>query len=90
MSKRRFVRTEADPGEYGRNIADDYDAIYGEAFETGAAVDQLVDLAGGGPVLELGVGTGRLALPLEERGLGNSRCGRVSTDAALASREDGR
>src|SRR3954453_6847273 len=65
--KRRV--TEHDPAEYGRNIADDYDAIYSEAFATGAAVDRLVELAAGGPVLELGVGTGRLALPLAERGL---------------------
>jgi SAM-dependent methyltransferase len=61
--------TEHDPAEYGRNIADDYDAIYSEAFATGAAVDQLVELAAGGPVLELGVGTGRPTLPLAGRGL---------------------
>ncbi|NIN73471.1 MAG: methyltransferase domain-containing protein [Gemmatimonadetes bacterium] len=29
----------------------------------------LADLAGSGPVLELGIGTGRLALPLSERGV---------------------
>jgi SAM-dependent methyltransferase len=34
-----------------------------------AAVDVLAGLAGTGPVLELGVGTGRLALPLSRRGL---------------------
>ena len=61
--------TEHDPAEYGRNIADDYDAIYSGAFATEQAVDQLFKLAEGGPVLELGVGTGRLALPLAERGL---------------------
>jgi SAM-dependent methyltransferase len=61
--------TEHDAGEYGRHIADDYDAIYGDAFATEETVDQLVILAEGGPVLELGVGTGRLALPLQERGL---------------------
>jgi SAM-dependent methyltransferase len=33
------------------------------------AVDVLADLAGAGPVLELGVGTGRLALPLSRRGV---------------------
>ena len=60
---------EHDAGEYGRNIADDYDAIYGEAFDTDAAVDCLAELARGGDVLELGVGTGRLALPLAQRGL---------------------
>jgi SAM-dependent methyltransferase len=34
-----------------------------------AAVELLADLAGPGPVLELGVGTGRLALPLSRRGV---------------------
>jgi hypothetical protein len=28
------------------------------------AVDRLVELAGGGPALELAIGTGRIALPL--------------------------
>ena len=60
---------EHDAAEYGSNIADDYDAIYGNAFDTQAAVDRLAELADGGSVLELGVGTGRLALPLVERGL---------------------
>jgi SAM-dependent methyltransferase len=60
---------EHDPAEYGRNIADDYDEIYGEAFATTDAVDRLAKLAEDGPLLELGVGTGRLALPLSERGL---------------------
>lgn len=35
----------------------------------GPAVDRLVGLAGGGPVLELAVGTGRVAIPLMRRGL---------------------
>ena len=34
-----------------------------------AAVDALVDLAGTGPALEFGVGTGRIALPLSRRGV---------------------
>jgi SAM-dependent methyltransferase len=58
-----------DAGRYGRDIADDYDAIYGDAFDTEGAVDRLAELADGGSVLELGIGTGRLALPLSERGL---------------------
>ena len=33
------------------------------------AVDLLAELAGGGPALELAVGTGRVALPLSERGI---------------------
>jgi SAM-dependent methyltransferase len=60
---------EYDPTEYGTHIAADYDEIYGAAFDTVGAVSRLADLAGNGPILELGVGTGRLALPLAERGL---------------------
>jgi SAM-dependent methyltransferase len=58
-----------DVSEYGTWIADAYDDIYGGAFDTDGAVERLADLADGGPVLELGVGTGRLALPLAHRGL---------------------
>ena len=60
---------EYDPTEYGTHIAADYDEIYGMAFDTEGAVARLAELAGDGPVLELGVGTGRLALPLAARGL---------------------
>lgn len=35
----------------------------------GPTVDRLVDLAEGGPVLEFAVGTGRVAIPLAERGV---------------------
>jgi len=59
---------EFDPTEYGSNIADDYDIIYGAAFDTQATVDRLTELAGDGPILELGVGTGRLAIPLAQKG----------------------
>ena len=54
---------------YGARVADGYDAIYEGVWDTDGAVDRLVELAGDGPVLELGVGTGRIALPLAERGL---------------------
>lgn len=58
-----------DAGEYGRHIAEDYDAIYGDIFDTDGAVATLRELAAGGPLLELGVGTGRLAIPLAAAGL---------------------
>lgn len=59
-----------DPTAYGAHIAGDYDEVTGLLVgDTDAAVDALAELAGGGPVLELGVGTGRLALPLVARGL---------------------
>ena len=57
------------PATYGDRIADAYDGFYDFKLDTGGAVETLADLAGGGPVLELAIGTGRLALPLAERGL---------------------
>ena len=54
---------------YGDRIAEVYDELYELAEETDAAVELVTELAAGGPVLELGIGTGRLALPLARRGL---------------------
>ena len=58
-----------DEASYGALLADEYDAIYGDVFDTEGAVDQLARLADGGRILEFGVGTGRIALPLAEKGL---------------------
>ncbi|MCU0310590.1 MAG: class I SAM-dependent methyltransferase [Acidimicrobiales bacterium] len=58
-----------DPARYGDAFADVYDEWYGALFDTDAAVEALAALAGAGPVVELGVGTGRLAVPLAARGL---------------------
>ncbi|MFF4414878.1 class I SAM-dependent DNA methyltransferase [Streptosporangium sp. NPDC001559] len=61
-----------DPSAYGRAVADVYDGVYGTTIpdaDTEAAVNRLAELADGGPVLEFGIGTGRLALPLAARGL---------------------
>ncbi|HEV3494796.1 MAG TPA: class I SAM-dependent methyltransferase [Actinomycetes bacterium] len=60
---------EHDPTAYGRRIADEYDEHYEGYWDTEGCVARLAELAGDGPVLELGVGTGRLALPLADRGL---------------------
>ena len=57
-----------DLSSYGESIADVYDE-WMRPIGPAAAVAALAQLAGEGPVLELGVGTGRLALPLAERGL---------------------
>jgi SAM-dependent methyltransferase len=43
--------------------------VEGVGLDTDAAVAFLAELAGPGPVLELAVGTGRIALPLGERGI---------------------
>jgi SAM-dependent methyltransferase len=59
-----------DAGTYGRSFADVYDRWYPSDEATVASVDRLCALApAGGTVLELGIGTGRLAIPLSERGL---------------------
>ena len=61
--------SEPDPTAYGRRAADVYDELYETTLPTGPAVRALAGLAAGGPVLELGIGTGRLALPLAAQGL---------------------
>ncbi len=58
-----------DASTYGDRFAEIYDDWYPDNFATGETVEGLLALAGGGPVLELGVGTGRLALPLAAAGL---------------------
>lgn len=61
----------SDASEYGDAVADVYDSWHeGLAFlDPAPVVEYLATLAGPGPVLEVGVGTGRVAIPLAERGL---------------------
>jgi SAM-dependent methyltransferase len=54
------------PATYGDSIADLYDEKYGKR-DPEPEVSRLAALAGAGPVLELGIGTGRVALPLAAR-----------------------
>jgi SAM-dependent methyltransferase len=57
---------------FGEDVAPRYDERTAEMFEPGVidpAVDFLAELAGDGAALELGIGTGRIALPLSERGV---------------------
>jgi SAM-dependent methyltransferase len=56
---------------YGERIADVYDEWYDDAsfLVKDTAVAALAELAGAGPALELAVGTGRIALPLAQRGV---------------------
>jgi len=52
---------------YGDRIADIYDQWY-ERYDP-AAITALAELARGGIALELGIGTGRIALPLQDQGI---------------------
>src|ERR1043166_3302879 len=54
---------------YGEHIAEVYDDWFGKDFDQSATIAALKDLAGRGPALELGIGTGRVALPLAATGL---------------------
>lgn len=56
---------------YGDAFADVYDDWYADVSDVVATTTVLAELAlaAGGPVLELGVGSGRLAVPLANRGL---------------------
>lgn len=72
---------EHDSTSYGRRAAADYDVVYGDTFDTEGAVECLSLQADGGPVLEWGIGTGRLALGLVARGL--DVCGLDSSQEML-------
>ena len=61
-----------DDGYFDEPVAARYDESSAEMFDPAAVdpiVDFLVGLAGSGRALELGIGTGRIALPLVRRGV---------------------
>jgi SAM-dependent methyltransferase len=62
------VVPDYDAATYGDRIAGVYDEWFGVPSDTQDTIGFLSDLAGPGPVLELGIGTGRVALPLAQRG----------------------
>jgi SAM-dependent methyltransferase len=57
------------PETYGERIADLYDRMTAVLPDPADCFDRLAELAGPGPALELGIGTGRVALPLAARGV---------------------
>jgi SAM-dependent methyltransferase len=62
----------ADEGYFGERVAATYDEHSESMFDpavVGPAVDTLAELAGDGGALEFAIGTGRIALPLAERGV---------------------
>lgn len=61
-----------DDGYFDEHIAATYDEFSASQFDPstlGPTADFLAELAGGGKALELGIGTGRVALPLSQRGV---------------------
>jgi SAM-dependent methyltransferase len=64
--------TVHDDGYFDERIAARYDESAADMFDPAVVdpvVDFLAELAGDGPALELGIGTGRIALPLARRGI---------------------
>ena len=61
--------TDFQPDTYGESFADVYDDWYRGITDAEATATFVSARVGPGPVLELGVGSGRLAKPLAERGL---------------------
>src|SRR3954447_2485584 len=62
----------ADDGFFGEQVAGRYDAHSAGMFDpavVGPAVERLAELAGGGRALEFAICTGRVALPLADRGV---------------------
>jgi SAM-dependent methyltransferase len=57
---------------FGEGVAERYDESSADMFDPAVidpVVDFLAELAGEGAALELGIGTGRIALPLSQRGV---------------------
>jgi SAM-dependent methyltransferase len=78
-----------DAATYGERIAGVYDDWYAElpyGGDLSAAVAFLTGLAGDGPALELGIGTGRVAIPL--RGAGVEVHGIDASQAMVARLHD--
>jgi SAM-dependent methyltransferase len=70
-------------------VAERYEILWPELFDPAVvdpAVDLLTELAGAGPALELGIGTGRIALPLHARGI---EVRGIELSPAMAARLEG-
>ena len=74
-----------DEGYFGERVAAAYDEDSASMFDPAVvapAVERLAQLAGDGRALEFAIGTGRIALPLAERGV--RVAGIDNSDAMLA------
>jgi SAM-dependent methyltransferase len=77
---------QTDDGYFDERVAARYDESSTEMFDPEVvepAVDFLAELAGSGRALELGIGTGRIALPLAQRGV---RVHGIDLSQAMAAR----
>jgi SAM-dependent methyltransferase len=66
------LTVDTEDGWFDESVAATYDESDGEMFDPAVVdptVDFLADLAGNGRALELGIGTGRIAVPLAARGV---------------------
>jgi SAM-dependent methyltransferase len=73
-------------GFFGERVAAAYDERSASMFDpavVGPAVDVLAELAGDGAALEFAIGTGRIALPLAERGV---RVAGIDNSEAMVAR----
>jgi ubiquinone/menaquinone biosynthesis C-methylase UbiE len=73
-------------GFFGEHVAAVYDERSANMFDpavVGPAVDTLAELAGDGAALEFAIGTGRIALPLAERGV---RVAGIDNSQAMVAR----
>jgi SAM-dependent methyltransferase len=73
-------------GFFGERVAAIYDELSADMFDpavVGPAVDMLAELAGDGRALEFAIGTGRIALPLAERGV---RVAGIDNSEAMVAR----
>jgi SAM-dependent methyltransferase len=76
----------ADEGYFGERVAAGYDEDSAGMFDptvVGPAVEMLAELAGDGAALEFAIGTGRIALPLAERG---TRVAGIDNSEAMLAR----
>ena len=75
-----------DEGFFGERVASRYDEDAADMFDPAVVapvVDTLAELAGQGAALEFGIGTGRIALPLAERGV---RVAGIDSSEAMVAR----
>jgi len=80
----------ADEGYFGERVAARYDDASWTMFDpevVGPTVDLLAELAGDGAALEFAIGTGRIALPLAERGV---RVAGIDNSEAMLARLRGK